>query len=385
MNKIPFLQMFFEYRPPKELEEIFVQAQVCHAEIRQEERQIGLTVEFPMYVPGAVLQQTEKKLAGLYGLRAVEIVGRFPGEALQSFDGADLCRMLTGLYSPCAAILAGSKWSFGEETTVTLLANGKDELLPLLPQAERYIFEHFGVQTKITVVSNHGNFSEDLFAETERMRMEAVKNMPAPKFADASPTQGAKKAAPVPEEGMIYGKPFYGNAVPMKEINIDRQDERVIIEGKVFAVEHRQNRQGTATIISFDMTDYTGSVHVGGYFKGDTGKPIADSIKKPGMWIRVQGKIDYDDYTKELVLRPFAIQPAEAPKREDKAEHKRVELHLHTNMSMMDALTKTGDVVATAARWGHQAIAITDHGVASSFPAALKASKNKVAGTDKPI
>ena len=386
MNLIPFLAMLSEYEPPEDLRPVLEQADICHAEIDRGDRSITLLVSFREYVPAVRLWQIEMDLQELYGLRRMQINANFPAESLEQFDGLELSRHLTKLYSPCAAILAGCRWEFGEETILTLRANGKEELLPLLPAAQQYILEHFGVQTKISVVSNHGNYSQDLFAETERMRQEAMKAVPAAKFADAAPAAGGgKKPAAQPEGDMIYGKPFFGPAIQMKDISIDRQDERVIVEGKVFAVEHRQNRQGTATIISFDMTDNTGSVHVGGYFKGDTGKPIADSIQKPGMYIRVQGKIDYDDYTKEVVLRPFAIRPGEAPKRQDTATDKRVELHLHTTMSMMDALTKTGDAVATAARWGHQAIAITDHGVASSFPAALKASKNKVAGTDKPI
>ena len=386
MNKIPFLTMFFEYEPSEELQFVLEQAEILHAQILREKRQLNLTVSFLQYVTPELLGKLKVELQCIYGLKAVEITPKFPWEEFCKMDGRELSSVMIREYSPCSAILAGCKWELGEETTLSLVANGVNELKPLLPKAERYIYDRFGFETKIRVQSNCGNYSEDLFAETEKMRMEAMKSVPAVKFADApAASGGGKSAAPALEGDMIYGKPFYGSAIKMKDISIDRQDERVIIEGKVFAVEHRQNRQGTATIISFDMTDYTGSVHVGGYFKGDTGKPIADAIKKPGMWIRVQGKIDYDDYSKEVVIRPFAIRPGEAPKREDKAKDKRVELHLHTTMSMMDALTKTGDVVATAARWGHQAIAITDHGVASSFPAALKASKNKVAGTDKPI
>ncbi len=385
MNKIPFLAMFFEYQPSAEVLPYLDGAEILHAEILREKRALHLTVSFLRYIPDALLRELKDELQRVYGLKSVEILPKLPREEFANMDGRELSRMMARDYSPCSAILAGCKWEFGEETTLSLRANGHEEIRPLLPKVERYIYDRFGMQTKIKVKSNCGNYSQDLFAETEKMRLEAMKAVPAPKFADAKPSGPASKEAPALEGDMIYGKPFFGSPIKIKDISIDRQDERVIVEGKVFAVEHRQNRQGTATIISFDMTDYTGSVHVGGYFKGDTGKPIADGIKKPGMWIRVQGKIDYDDYTKEVVLRPFAIRPGEPPKRVDKATDKRVELHLHTTMSMMDALTKTGDVVATAARWGHPAIAITDHGVASSFPAALKASKNKVAGTDKPI
>ena len=84
-------------------------------------------------------------------------------------------------------------------------------------------------------------------------------------------------------------------------------------------------------------------------------------------------------------MQPQGIMVGKKPVRMDNAPEKRVELHLHTSMSSMDALTQTGKVIAQAAAWGHRAIAITDHGIAQAFPDALKASKNKVAGTDDPI
>ena len=92
-------------------------------------------------------------------------------------------------------------------------------------------------------------------------------------------------------------------------------------------------------------------------------------------------------FENEMVLKPYAMCPGSMPKRKDTAPgEKRVELHLHTTMSNMDALTSTADAVKQAAAWGHRAIAITDHGVAQSFPDAMKAaSKAKVAGTNENI
>ena len=378
---ISLLDMFSEYRPEEPLRAVLQQAAVCHGDFDREAHVISLWLEFSDYVPARLLRQAEEEIEQFYDLKRLCLHPRFPAESLSKLEGQELNKLLIGAYSPCAAILAGCKWELGEQTQLYLRANGKEDILPHLPIAARYISELFGVLPQITVHS--GELSGDLFAETEKMRLAAMTEVPTPKFTQSAAAEAP--AAKKPESNLIYGKPFSGEKTDMKDISLERQDERIIIEGKVFAVEHRQTRQNTATIISFDMTDYTGSVHVGGYFKGDTGKPIADAVTKPGMWLRIQGKIDYDDYSKEVVVRPFAIAPASAPKREDKAEQKRVELHLHTTMSMMDALTNTGDAVATAARWGHQAIAITDHGVVSSFPTALKASKNKVEGTEKPI
>ena len=111
-----------------------------------------------------------------------------------------------------------------------------------------------------------------------------------------------------------------------------------------------------------------------------------DGVKK-GQRLRIQGKLNIDRFTGDMVLEPYAIQEAERVQRTDDAPVKRVELHLHTNMSAMDALTAVGskmdspigsdkNVVKRAERWGHRAIAITDHGVAHSFPNAWHSAKS---------
>ncbi|MGN1306981.1 MAG: exonuclease domain-containing protein, partial [Faecousia sp.] len=372
--------MFFEYQPDEPLRAALLQAAVSHAEIDQESKTISLTVSLPAYLPAKDLQEAEQALCGLYGLNRVTIKPRYPASELQKLEGTELSRVLIARYSPAVASLAGCTWELAEgESTLHLRANGKDALKPHLPAAEQYIFERFGVRTQIRIVAGNELEGEALFAETERLRREAARDLPAVPVA----TSGGKKAEQ--PQSMIYGKPIKGAALAMREITLEQQGERVIVEGKIFAVEHREINKRAATVIGFDMTDYTGSVRISDFMKGDTAKPITDAIQKPGMWVRVQGKVDYDNYAKELVIRPYAISRMDAPKREDTAPEKRVELHLHTTMSMMDALTKTGEAVATAARWGHKAIAITDHGVASSFPDALKASKNKVAGTEQSI
>ena len=112
---------------------------------------------------------------------------------------------------------------------------------------------------------------------------------------------------------------------------------------------------------------------------------------KVGSVLRVQGKPTINNYDNELVLKPYAIMPGAMEKRKDTAAgQKRVELHLHTSMSNMDALTNTKDAIKQAAAWGHKAIAITDHGCCQSFTEALHVVEAwgggpKVAGTDEVI
>ena len=110
-----------------------------------------------------------------------------------------------------------------------------------------------------------------------------------------------------------------------------------------------------------------------------------------GSVVQVQGKLQVDNYTNETVLKPFSIMPGTMPKRQDTAPgQKRVELHMHTRMSMMDALTNTEAAIKQAAAWGHRAIAITDHGCVQSFTDALHVIEDwkgapKIAGTDENI
>ncbi len=362
----PFLEMFYEYQPDEPLRAVLEQAAVCHAEIDREAKTIELRLSMQTYCPEQTLETVGAALCELYGFRSAALLPQYPAALLSSCDPADLSRILIGAYSPAAASLAGCRWELGEgESTLYLRANGKDGIAPYLPLAERFLAERFGVQTKITAVCGSEKEGDELFAQTELMRREAMQNIPQPVFGAAE-----KKKE---DNGMIYGKPIKGRSSPIGRISMDRLGEQVIVEGKIFAVEHRDYKNGYATIIGFDLTDFTSSVHVGGFFKGDSGKPIAERVKAPGMWVRVQGKIEFDTHSKEIVILPAAIMRLETPKREDTAEHKRVELHLHTTMSLMDALTKTEEAVATAARWGHKAIAITDHGVVSAFPTALHA------------
>ena len=107
--------------------------------------------------------------------------------------------------------------------------------------------------------------------------------------------------------------------------------------------------------------------------EADKAAPILEKISKPGAWLRIQGKMTFDRYENENVLQPQSIMVGKKKVRMDTAPEKRVELHLHTKMSNMDALTDVKKAVEQAAAWGHKAIAITDHGVAQAYPDAMHA------------
>lgn len=168
----------------------------------------------------------------------------------------------------------------------------------------------------------------------------------------------------------LYGRSIRGKMIPINSISDD--SGRVVIWGDVFDLEKRVTKSGDKNIFTIDITDYTGSTTVK-VFNTIKESASVDTIKK-GNTIAVMGDVEYDKYAGELVVNARAIGTAEKVKVVDKAEKKRVELHLHTNMSQMDAVTSAGDLVNRAYKWGHKAVAITDHGVAQAFPDAMKAA-----------
>lgn len=168
----------------------------------------------------------------------------------------------------------------------------------------------------------------------------------------------------------LYGRSIRGKMIPISSISGD--SGRLVVWGDVFDIEKKVTKSGDKNIFTIDITDYTGST-TAKVFNSIKESAVIDNIKK-GDTIVVQGDVEYDKYAGELVVNARSIGTAQKVKVVDNAEKKRVELHMHTNMSQMDAVTSAGDLVNRAYQWGHKAVAITDHGVAQAFPDAMKAA-----------
>ena len=177
------------------------------------------------------------------------------------------------------------------------------------------------------------------------------------------------------EGGMIWGKPFTGKVTPIRELNIKMGN--AVVEGRVFKAECYETRRKGMWTLNFNITDEHGSVAVRKAMDEKEAKVLGGAVSD-GMWLRIQGKVELTYDGRDIVLRPVSIMKAAHPGRQDNAPEKRVELHLHTQMSSMDALTDVGKVVKQAAAWGHPAIAITDHGTVQAFPKARDAAKGKI-------
>lgn len=376
MNEtVYFSAMFSEYQPPEELS----RAAIVAADIDPQARSVSVAVRSDVYIPLRTILSAQKDICNLYGLKALSIHPTYDEELLPAMDTGDLIQLFARVNPMNRGALAGAaiNWE-GRNLKVNLLANGKDAILEAFPKVRNALRDMFGVEVTLEVIPGQAPEGQALFAAMEAMRESQM----------ASAVTGAAKQPPKPVEptqsDTIYGKVFRGSSVPMKDLNLDMGT--IIVEGRVFAVDHKELTKRNAFVVKFDMTDNTGSIRVTKFMEAKEAKPIVDTVKV-GSVIRVQGKLVEDRYENEMVLKPYAILPGAMPKRRDTApDGKRVELHLHTVMSNMDALTDTAAAVKQAAAWGHRAIGITDHGVVQSFPDAMKAAaKAKVAGTDENI
>ena len=376
--------MFPDYEPPEALHAALSQAAIAAADISAEDRSVHVVVHSEYYIPQRLMDQAAKEIAALYGLRRMELTATHPASELTKIESEELMNLFVQRDSMARGSLAGAKWDWeGEHLTVRLVANGKDALMEQVPSVQQVLRERFAVPVTISIETGAALEGKALFDAMETMRGQMMKNLPA---ASAAKREEKAAASAAPSE-TFYGKPFKGTAVPMKDLSMDMGT--VIVEGKVFAIDHKELKKRNAYVVKFDMTDNTNSVRISKFMEANEAKPILENVNI-GSVLRVQGKLIEDRFENEMVLKPYAMQPGSLPKRKDTAEGmKRVELHLHTTMSNMDALTPTDAAIKQAAAWGHRAIAITDHGCCQSFTDALHTVEGrkppKVAGTDETI
>ncbi len=188
------------------------------------------------------------------------------------------------------------------------------------------------------------------------------------------PEPPARKETAAKQKILMGDKPIRSAPVAMETLTLESGN--VTVSGRVFATDSRELAKRQAAVLSFCITDETNSIKVSKYLRNND--PERDVIKKirDGMYLTVSGAVGYNRFDDDLVLEPRHIQTAQPPEpRADTAEEKRVELHLHTSFSTLDALTNVEAAVKRAAKWGHKAIAVTDHGCAQAFPDAWHAGE----------
>ena len=201
-----------------------------------------------------------------------------------------------------------------------------------------------------------------------------VPDYPREKFASSSAMTGSNNKAldGAPSGDVLYGRKIKQRPVPMSTLSLE--SGKVTIEGDVVAEASRTLAKRGGAVLNFDITDRTNSIKVSKYLRSDDDQAIIHKISA-GDHLIVQGEVIYSKYDDDMVLEPRNIMKGKRYIRPDDAEEKRVELHMHTRFSALDALTDPAAIVERAAYWGMPAIAVTDHGVVQAFPDMWKAGK----------
>ena len=192
---------------------------------------------------------------------------------------------------------------------------------------------------------------------------------------NGGPAPKRKRGYEGPVRGnVILGKPATGTVTEIKNISGDQ--ENLLIEASIFDMDSRTMKNGRV-LEALDVTDGTDSIRVKCFVSQQKSGDIHEHLSK-GTYVRITGHTEYDTFEKMTVFMADSIEKAEKPERRDTQERKRVELHVHTKMSQVDGMMDVKDLVKTAIRWGHPAVAVTDHGVVQAFPDAAKAAGDKI-------
>ncbi len=260
------------------------------------------------------------------------------------------------------------------ELKILLKKGGKDILCAAGVDTEiaKTIRIIFG--SALTVTLHQNEFDVEVATDSMQKQMEELYN----RQNEMQRPQGEKQSHIVKEGFPLYletQKAIYGNLVRTSKLqklcDISIESGAVAVWGEVFSLDVRTTRDGRNNIITFNITDKTYSYTVKVFETVANAKSFINALKE-GMAVIVYGKVSYDKYSGENIIAATAVNTVTAIKKQDNAEIKRVELHLHTNMSEMDGMTSADKLVKRAISWGHTAIAITDHGNAQGYPDAVK-------------
>ena len=358
--------------------------------VSHDHQQMICHVGFDRPVPRARLDGLGKEIARSYGLTRFSIAPRYRMDGLpQSYIDQlreDLCHRMPS----ATGLLAGSHWELSDgHLRISMGDTARGYFSVALRQMQERIEAETGQHIVVEAVPLADEQVEKILQTQRETRAAALKAamdaIPAVPAVPEKPRKNLKvrpagehtgfqrpKVEKVADENLILGKLYTETPIPIRDAL--GEFDRVTIEGDVFFVDHREitsKKSGKEWVkIAFDITDRTNSIRVAKFMAKEQAGDIVSAIKT-GMHLIVQGKISFDTYEKESILEPTAIVKAKKKVRMDHAPEKRVELHLHTNMSALDGVSDTKDLINRCKLWGWPAMAITDHGCAQAFPLAL--------------
>ena len=390
MEQVRLLHLIGEYIQDEALVKQLEHGSILSYDLNEAQGSFTLEAAFPQYVAQLALDAAARQAAKLLGLRQVKINPKYPRELLREALLPELLSSFREDFAAANGFLEEALCLLEEDKLTLGLAHGAQVLEQLgFPRAlQDFLAARFGSSPQVILTERDAlpqyalplHLPQSMTQEEEAPKAAAAKSAPPPLKSDAVPQKKAAKKkelyTAIPQK-VLNAKELYGPLVkssPVPIYGIQPEDGNVTVWGEVFALKDRTTKDGRRKIITFSLSDYTNSYRIKIFAEIADVKKLCKELKEH-CHVLLRGPIVLDRYAQEYVIDAKAVTLLTLEEKQDTAPEKRVELHMHTNMSAMDALTPVSKLVECAAKWGHKAVAVTDHGVLQAYPEAAAAAK----------
>ena len=377
--------------------EILASAGEYKCRVNKERKMLEIKADFPRIYRKRDIRRLEEGIKKAYGLSYVHIITHYGREMFSDSYIEEMIEELQfrgavakGFFSDYEYKVdnAGKKITvkvgFSEDGGIGLMYSDNTHKV-----ASEILHDEFGINYEVEIIRD-GVRAEKLEKNAEEIRKKIIGEMPVLKPVAAERASvsrnpvGIKSAGEneivsgnirfdVKEPELIYGEEFEIKDIcsPWEAFVSDKRTKNVV--GRLFGTEIREISRGKKVIITFCITDNESSLPCKMVVGSEEGQRLTEIFSgQPDVCIR--GVLTEDKFTSTEEFQPFSVKKIKSqPLREDQSSEKRVELHLHTQMSQMDAVTDIKQLLKTAKRWGHKAVAITDHSCLQAFPPAMEA------------
>ncbi|NMP37900.1 MAG: PolC-type DNA polymerase III [Clostridiales bacterium] len=366
-----FLEVFGDYVKTPALCESLKNAKIADITINKQACSMRLVISAEHFDDIMCFRELSRSLRETLRLKAVQLDYLLPPDEFSAEICPGIFKVARSKIPQANGFLEDAEVSLAGGVLTVMLKHGGLEIVEKSGCGDflkRYINEHFSLPLEVAFTANEED-CEKLFE-----RQEQIDRRKNDVHSDEPKEHVVHEGIPLYFETLktIYGQDI--KALPVPISTVTPEDGSAVIWGDIFGFNCKDTRDGRKQIVEFNVTDYTGSYSVKMFDEKQKLAFITDKIHD-GMTVLMRASISYDDFRKDYVMNPRAISSVKKIELTDDAEEKRVELHMHTTMSAMDGLTDAADLVKRAAKWGHRAVAITDHGVVQAFPEAINTAK----------
>ncbi len=342
--------------------------------VSRQDRELAIGLNLESFIDYGIIENSQNQIARAMELKKVHINPRFPKSEF-SLDNIERILEYVRHESPAAnGFFDGCEAELEDRTlTLCLKKGGKDvlESQKVDRAIANKIYELFDLDFVVIFLEVQAfdiekavqKAVEERRAEEQHKKEEEEKNVNHELWDELPVFKDTLKK--------IYGKAIHEK--PKNIADVSTEDGYITVWGDVLKTEVRETKRGTSKIFDFDISDYTSSITVKMFDDKRVIDPLVEKINEAGTLV-ISGGYQFDTFSNQYVLRPYAIASIKKAEKTDDEPEKRIELHMHTSLSEMDAISSPTALVKQAIKWGHEAVAITDHGVVQALPEAYAAS-----------